>query len=171
MTPTPERAATRPAPGQAAQTGEHAAACLPVRNPAAGVPPGPLAAGPDLPRTWTIEMPAALKLLSPNSRYHWSERARRAANLKQAAWAMALSRRLPHLERVSVAVEYQPPDGRHRDADNAAAASGKPCIDGLVAAGVLDDDESPRYVTEVTYRIGAPHPGGRLVLHITEVTP
>jgi crossover junction endodeoxyribonuclease RusA len=116
-------------------------------------------------------MPAAMKLLSPNARYHWSERSRRSAGLKQAAWAMAISRKVPPLERASVVVEYQPPDRRRRDADNAAAASGKPCIDGLVAAGVLADDESPRFVIEVTYRIGPVHPGGRLVLHITEVTP
>lgn len=119
-------------------------------------------------RSWTIKLPAGLRLLSLNGREHYMERHRRAQALKKAAWAMARNARIPSLERVSLVVEYQPPDRRHRDADNAATASGKPCIDGLVAAGVIEDDESPRYVAEVAYRIGAPHPGGRLVLHVTE---
>ena len=89
---------------------------------------------------------------------------------REAGWALARRQRIPHLERASVPAEYQPPDRRHRDADNIAAAA-KPAIDGaLVDAGVLDGDDS-RYLTEVTYRVGEPYPRGRLVLHITEVTP
>ena len=122
------------------------------------------------PRTWVIEMPPGLKLLSLNSRMHWAERNRRNEELKKAAWAMAVRQGIPRLERASIVVEYQPPDRRHRDADNAPAASGKSCIDGIVAAGVLEDDESPRYVTELLCRIGEPYPRGRLVLTITEVT-
>ena len=123
------------------------------------------------PRSWTIEMPARMRLLSLNGRIHYRERNRRTAVLKDAACVLARQQRIPALERISVLVEYQPPDRRHRDADNAATASGKPCIDGLVMAGVIADDESPLYVTEVTYRIGPMHPGGRLVLTITEVLP
>ena len=114
-------------------------------------------------------MPARMQLLSLNSRIHYRERNRRTAVLKDAACVLARQQRIPALERISVLVEYQPPDRRRRDADNAATASGKPCIDGLVMAGVIADDESPRYVTEVTYRIGPLCPGGRLVLTITEV--
>lgn len=123
------------------------------------------------PRTWTIELPAGLKVLSLNQRLHWAEKNRRGAELKKAAWAVALSRRVPHLDRVSVIVEYQPPDKRHRDADNIPAASGKYMIDGIVAAGVLDDDEAPLYVADIRYRLGEQHPKGRLVLHITEEVP
>lgn len=119
-------------------------------------------------REFVIELPAGLKVLSLNDRLHWAEKNRRAQALKKAAWVMALKQRIPHLERAAIAVEYQPPDRRHRDADNAATASGKACIDGIVAAGVLADDESPRYVTGVTYTVGPPFPKGRLVLRITE---
>ena len=42
-------------------------------------------------------------------------------------------------------------------------------IDGIVAAGCLINDDSPRYVAEVTCRIGVPYPKGRLLLHLTEV--
>jgi hypothetical protein len=110
-----------------------------------------------------------LKLLSLNGREHWSERARRAEALKKAAWAVTLQARVPRLERASIIVEYQPPDYRRRDADNTCAASGKAAIDGIVLAGVLIDDECPRYVAGVHCTIGSVYPKGRLVLHLTEV--
>jgi crossover junction endodeoxyribonuclease RusA len=122
------------------------------------------------PRTFTIALPAGLKLLSLNGREHWSERARRTESLKKAAWAMTLQAKIPRLDRVSVVVEYQPPDHRRRDADN-PAPSAKACIDGIVAAGVLTDDACPRYVTGIQSTIGEPYPKGRLVIHLTEVLP
>jgi hypothetical protein len=42
-------------------------------------------------------------------------------------------------------------------------------LDGLVAAGVIEDDECPRYVTGVYCTIGQQCPGGRLVLKVSEV--
>ena len=118
----------------------------------------------------TIELPAGLDLLSPNQRLHWAERNRRFQVLKKAAWAMALKDHVPRLEHASVVVEYQPPDRRRRDADNTPTASGKPCLDGLVAARVLPGDDS-RHVIQVAYRIGEPYPRGRLVLHLKEGPP
>lgn len=119
-------------------------------------------------RSWTIELPAGLKLLSLNQRLHWAERNRRAQALKKAAWALALQAKIPRLERVLITAEHQPPpDGRHRDGDN-YAPSAKAATDGIVAAGCLPADDS-RYVAATTCTIGAPHPGGRLVLHVTEV--
>lgn len=134
---------------------------------AAGEPHGECQ--PPAARSWTIELPAGLKVLSLNQRSHWAEKNRRGAELKKAAWAMAISRRVPHLDRISVIVEYQPPDRRHRDADNVGPPSGKYAIDGLVAAKIIPDDESPRYVADIRYRLGPICPKGRLVLHITEV--
>jgi len=119
-------------------------------------------------RSWVIELPSGLKVLSLNDRYHWAEKGRRAASLKKAAWAMAVRQRVPRLAAASIVVEYQPPDRRHRDHDNIPAASGKHCIDGVVAAGVLEDDQPP-FVTGIFYRIGEPFPKGRLVLTVTEV--
>ena len=119
-------------------------------------------------RTFTIALPPGLKLLSLNGREHWAERARRTEALKKAAWAMALQAKIPRLERVSITAEYQPPDRRHRDADN-PVASVKAAIDGIVAAGILPSDESPRYVASVTCSIGEPYPKGRLVLHLAEL--
>jgi hypothetical protein len=80
---------------------------------------------------------------------------------------MALNAKVPRLERVSVVVEYQPPDRRHRDADNISPA-GKAALDGIVAARCLAGDDK-RYVAGVRCTIGEVFPKGRLVLHLTEV--
>jgi len=123
------------------------------------------------PRTWVLELPAGMRLLSLNSRMHWAEKGRITRDLRKAAWACAKAARVPPLERARVTVEYQPPQvSRRRDLDNVATASGKPCLDGaLTDARVLADD-SPQYLTEITYRLGEPYPRGRLVITITEVT-
>jgi hypothetical protein len=120
------------------------------------------------PRTWVIELPPGLDLLNPNHRSHWADRHRRSQALRKATWAKALQAKIPPLAKVTIAIEYQPPDLRHRDADNGPAASVKPCTDGLVAAKILDGDDE-RYVKSVTSRIGSLYPGGRLILTITEL--
>ncbi len=119
-------------------------------------------------RTFTIALPAGLKLLSLNDRLHYGQRYRRSQDIKKAACVMALKAKVPRLERVSVVVEYQPRDRRERDADN-ISPSGKAALDGIVAAKVLADD-SKTYVTGVRCTIGEPYPLGRLVIHLTEVT-
>ncbi len=137
----------------------------PDGTPASGPP---AVTGPSGARTFTITLPPGLALLSLNDRGHWAARYRRTEALKKAAWAMALQAKIPRLERVCVVAEYQPPDRRHRDADN-PVASVKAAIDGIVAAGILPSDESPRYVASVTCSIGEPYPKGRLVLHLSEL--
>jgi crossover junction endodeoxyribonuclease RusA len=163
-----------PASGPPAVTGQAPGSALPASRAEPGQVPGSapdasaLPAGPAA-RSFTIALPPGLKLLSLNGREHWAERHRRSEALKKAAWALALQARIPRLERVSVVAEYQPaPVRRRRDADN-PMPSVKACLDGIVAAGVLADDESPRYVSEITARIGEPYPRGRLVLHLTEL--
>ena len=111
-----------------------------------------------------------MKLLSLNARGHWSERHRRTQALKNAAFILARQAKIPPLERVVVLVEYRPPDRRHRDAENTCIPSAKACIDGIVAAGVLPDDECPRYVSQIVCTIGEPYPKGMLVLYLIEVT-
>jgi crossover junction endodeoxyribonuclease RusA len=118
-------------------------------------------------RTFTIALPAGLKLPSLNDRGHWGQRYSRAEAIRKAAWAMALQAKVPLLGRVSIVAEYQPPDRRVRDPDNVAAAA-KAAIDGLRVAGVLLNDDS-RHVAEVTCTIGESCPKGRLVLRLTEV--
>ena len=123
------------------------------------------------PRTWVIELPAGLRLLSLNDRLHWAEKGRRTRDLRAAGCVMSRKVKVPPLGRAKVTVEYQPPlVTRRRDLDNVATASGKPLIDGALRDARVLIDDSPEYLTEVTYRIGKPFPKGRVVLFITEVT-
>jgi crossover junction endodeoxyribonuclease RusA len=118
-------------------------------------------------RTWTIELPAGMKLLSQNGRLHYHEKNRRFQLLKDATIVLARQAKIPPLGRVLIVVEYQPPDRRDRDNDNVPPASGKACTDGLVAAAVLETDCS-RHVLDTKNRIGPVYPKGRLVLYVTE---
>jgi len=182
---SPSRSAGRPGPAVSAAGPGTSSSPLPLSSPtdsapcvaAAGIlsPAGGVVDADAMPsagsRTWTITLPAGLKLMSLNGREHWAERARRTEALKKAAWALALQAKIPPLGRVAVVAEYQPPTvRRRRDAENTPAPSAKACLDGIVAAGVLEDDECPRYVTGIFCTIGEPYPKGRLVLHLTEVT-
>lgn len=121
-------------------------------------------------RTFTIALPAGLEMLSLNDRLHWRERHKRGEVIRNAACWAARMAKVPQLPRAGVVIEYQPPDRRHRDADNPIAAA-KAAIDGLVIARCLPDDECPRYVTGIYCTIGEIFPRGRLVLRITEVAP
>jgi crossover junction endodeoxyribonuclease RusA len=123
--------------------------------------------GATSPRTWRIEMPAGLKLLNANDRYHWAPKARIVRELRKAAWALTKAAKVPHLDRAQIDCIYEPPDRRSRDAAN-WADSAKPCVDGITDAGVLTDDSSA-FLEGPFMHIGDRYPGGRLVLIITEL--
>ena len=61
------------------------------------------------PRTWTLELPAGMRLLSLNDRLHWSVKGRITRDLRIAAWTLARQAQIPPLERATVTVEYNPP--------------------------------------------------------------
>lgn len=119
-------------------------------------------------RTWTVELPAGLRLLSLNGREHWSARNRAAQSLKKAAWAMTVNAKVPRLERIGVQVLYDPPDRRRRDHDNLGATL-KPLIDGIVAAGVVSDDDTGHVAPPLCEITGTVHPRGRLRIVISEL--
>jgi crossover junction endodeoxyribonuclease RusA len=131
--------------------------------------PAPVAGAAGAGRSWTLEFPPGLPLLSLNLRLHWAERNRRNAEWKQAAWALARQQRIPALGRIAIIGEYQPPDRRRRDEDNLVLAI-KSATDGIRAAGVVEDDSS-EFVRYDGCRIGERHPKGRLILTVTELTP
>ena len=114
---------------------------------------------------WIVALPPGLPLLNLNDRLHWAVRNKKSQVLKEAARIAASG--VPALPRISVEVVFEPPDRRRRDADN-PVASAKPCIDGLVLAGIIPDDECPRYVEWVKCRIGERYPKGRLVMYVRE---
>jgi crossover junction endodeoxyribonuclease RusA len=120
------------------------------------------------PRSWTVELPPGMDLLNSNDRDgHWARRKRITEALRAAAGWAARQQKIPPLERAAIVAVYEPPDRRRRDPQN-WQPSFKACVDGLVDARVLPDDDS-RHLDGPDPRLGEVCKGGRIVLHITEV--
>src|SRR5690242_3403037 len=111
-------------------------------------------------RSWRIEFPPGMELLTSNQLgASWQKRFRITKPIKDTAIWLARSAKIPHLNRVAIVAEFRPPTGRRRvvrEAHN-LAPSVKSAIDGIVLAGVLTDD-SDKYVADVSFRPGDPHP-------------
>jgi hypothetical protein len=98
-------------------------------------------------KQWRIELDG-IDVISTNRRSHWSKlRAARKVIKQQVCW-LAKAERIPPITYAQVHVLATPPDRRRRDEDNLVSGLHKPCLDGLVAAGVLADD-SPGHVTSL----------------------
>ena len=85
------------------------------------------------------------QLLTAYERLHWAERAAKVRALRQLAayaWRQAGAVRL---ERAHCVVTVAWPDKRRRDAGNLHPTL-KACVDGVVAAGLLPDDDD-RHLT------------------------
>lgn len=137
-----------------------------TQAPSGGVGASPVP--PDGSRTWTLAMVAGLELLNANDRDgHWARRRRITDTLRQAAGWAARWQHIPALGRAHVLGVYEPPDRRRRDPAN-LYPSFKACIDGLVDAGVLPDDDAA-HLDGPDMRLGEVCRQGRLVLHITEI--
>lgn len=133
------------------------------------------------PRTWTVVLPP-LELLNANHRLHWTKVVKVVSEIRTAAGWAARAAKVPHLARAHIECELRFWDTRRRDPSNWASPSAKAAIDGIVDAGVLDDDDdkhldgpdmrlgridpSLAYVTSVT---GKRVRQARMVLHITEL--
>lgn len=131
-------------------------------------------------RSYTLTLPPGLKLLSANHRVHHRVRAECTAAIRGAA--MAACSEHPGL-RAALAVANPGPVMRHayllgilhpasrRRIDPANLyPSFKAAVDGLVDAGVLEDDDHTRVIGP-DMRLGPLAKGGRLTLHIQELTP
>lgn len=89
---------------------------------------------------WRIDLPLT-KPLSLNDRTHWRARAAANKSLRRATMLLARSKQLPHCAQISVELHWVPNTARRRDTDNPTPTV-KPCVDGLVDAGVVDDDDA-----------------------------
>lgn len=116
------------------------------------------------PGHWVITLPAGMPLLNANHRGHWTRRHRHGTALRDATVLLARQQKIPHLTRALITGIYEPPDKRRRDPAN-LYPSFKACVDGLVLAGVLPDDDAG-HLDGPDMRLGTLHPRGRLVLHI-----
>lgn len=104
------------------------------------------------------------KFLNANDRLHWTVRRARVAEWRKAAFYAAKAQRVP-LQTTKCLVGISIPVKTlkiRRDGANLHATL-KPCLDGLVDAGVFTDD-STKYVKtdEPTFHIGS-----RVIITIT----
>jgi hypothetical protein len=123
-----------------------------------------------------------MELLNANHRLHWSKVARIITEIRQAAALSARAAKVPHLDRARIVAELQFADARKRDPGNWAYPSAKAGVDGIVDAGVIDDDDT-LHLTGPDMRLGEPDRSlpyatsvtgdrvrlARMRLHITEL--
>jgi crossover junction endodeoxyribonuclease RusA len=94
---------------------------------------------------WRFDLPIT-RPISLNGRYgHWAAQRRDSNTLKAAVVVLARNACIPHLDRFTAELHYEPRDNRRRDVDNLVPTL-KHVVDGLVLAGVADDDDHTRYV-------------------------
>ncbi|MEV5451240.1 hypothetical protein ACFUIW_33860 [Streptomyces sp. NPDC057245] len=116
-----------------------------------------------------IQLPLGLELMNSNDRPTIAQRARLTRELRAAGRKAALDAKVPHLERVYVTCYLQPINRQRRDPGN-WYPSAKAALDGVVDAGVLDDDDSTRVIGP-DMRLGqVAKPGPRLLLVITDLS-
>ena len=93
--------------------------------------------------------------LSPNKRLHYMGLYKAKAAAKQEAAALVLAQGKPAhpYERAHITITWIAKDRRRRDVDN-LFASCKAYIDGLVAVGLLEDDDAMRVSYTLRYEQG-----------------
>lgn len=122
-------------------------------------------------REWVLRLPYRRPPLSQNDRRgHWAARHRIVEQIRTDVGWLVKAAKIPPLRRAVVQLHYQPRAAGRRDPDNLTATS-KPCVDALVAAGVLADD-TPAFVDQLMPEIhpaaATPEHGARLWLSIQE---
>lgn len=118
-----------------------------------------------------IPLPWERPPLSLNDRLHWRVLWRRRQDAKEdVRWAIRSVRRRS-FAGAEVELVWRVPDMRVRDLDNPVATL-KPCLDALVAEGVIPADDW-RIVRRASVRIEPPsdRPGPSVWLEVIEATP
>ncbi|MFI1734014.1 hypothetical protein ACH40E_33340 [Streptomyces acidicola] len=141
-------------------------------------PAATTAAGP---RPYVIELPAGLDLINSNQRIHEKARARLTKKIRAAAMeavsdcpalmdALAAAKPDPLFQRAHILGVLCPAtNGRRRDPAN-WYGSFKAAVDGLVDAGLFDDDDHTRVVGP-DMRLGEVVKGSRIVLVVRALAP
>ncbi len=81
---------------------------------------------------------------------HYRTLGRIRKQYRDGAATLARAQRIPHHDTIAVTAHAEYPNRRNLPDADAIAPSVKSILDGLVDAGVIDDD-GPAYVTAVTY--------------------
>ena len=100
--------------------------------------------------SWTLRHDARPLTINRERAVHWREHRRATAEWRTAFAVLARRARVPHLEQISVAAT--PLKATHRGWPDVGACmpAVKAAIDGLVDAGVIDDD-TDRHVVCLTF--------------------
>lgn len=144
------------------------------------VVPAPAGAAAPARRRFTVALPAGLTLINSNQRLHFRERAKRTARIRAAAMeavsetpalmaALATAKPDVLFQRAHILGVIHPGSRRRADPANLYPAF-KAAVDGLVDAGVLEDDDHT-HVLGPDMRLGAVVKGAQLVLHLRELAP
>ena len=88
----------------------------------------------------TLALPWSRPPISLNDRTHWAAKAAAVRNVRQVVTLLTRGKIAPITGHAEVCLHWQPDVKRKRDIDNVFATL-KPCIDGLVQAGVLSGDD------------------------------
>lgn len=122
--------------------------------------------------TWSLVLPYRTPPLTLNRHLHHMAEHRIKGEVQKAAHLIARAHRIPHLRAITAELVWMKGDNRKADPDNMAPTM-KPCLDGVKAAGVIDDDDSDhvlRSSTSIILARNAPYPGARLVLKIRDMS-
>ncbi|MFJ8144653.1 hypothetical protein ACIQ6R_06210 [Streptomyces sp. NPDC096048] len=142
-------------------------------------PATPAVAGPR-PAPFVIPLPAGLPLLNSNRALHYKDRMKAVAKLRRAARdavsecpalmdALDAVRPRPLFQRAHVlGVVHPKGNGRHDPAN--WYPSFKAAVDGIVDAGLLEDDDHTRLLGP-DMRLGPVVKGGQLVLVVRGLAP
>ncbi|MEU6496414.1 hypothetical protein ABZ890_39560 [Streptomyces sp. NPDC046984] len=143
-------------------------------------PAATTAAGPSRPAPFVIELPTGLRLLNANQRLHHKRRAEYTGKLRAAAMeavsdcpalmdALAAAKPGPLFQRAHVLGILHPPTSGRRDPANWYPTF-KAAVDGIVDAGVLEDDDHTRLLGP-DMRLGEKRKGGQIVLVVRGLEP
>lgn len=102
--------------------------------------------------------------INANQRLFWRVRSARTKAWREETRERAIAMHMPHMESAYILAELRFNTNAKRDPANWAPTA-KACVDGLVDAGVFDDDNY-RHVTGPDMRIGEKVPIERRGIHL-----
>lgn len=92
-------------------------------------------------RAVRLDLPWTKPPLTANQRMHWAKRAKLTREVRSTAAILARRHKAPTTDYLVVTLHYQPRDRRRRDSLNLYPIV-KACVDGLVDAGLVPDDDT-----------------------------
>jgi crossover junction endodeoxyribonuclease RusA len=118
----------------------------------------------DPPHHYRLVVPAAAPWLTANDRQSWTVRYRTVRRWRHDTALYATAAKIPPMTGAYIIAELRFTTAGHRDPGNWYETA-KACVDGLVDAKVLPDDDA-RHVVGPDMREGRKSPNKQLILHL-----